>query len=231
MTGGHSGVGSLSILIVEDHPVLATSMAIALEAQGIGRVQVAAQEHLDPEAVLAAAEEARPDIVLLDLHLGDDRVATPLVAPLRQWAGHVVILTGSHDLARLGECLRAGAEAVLDKAMPFDRLVNALQRLGAGERLMEAEEREALIAELDRRDHERHDRLAPFERLTEREAEVLRLLIDGRSPKEIARAGGISVSTVRGHIQRVLHKLDVSNQRAALALARHAGWPPDEPSE
>lgn len=50
-------------------------------------------------------------------------------------------------------------------------------------------------------------------------------LVAGKAPKQIAHANGISVSTVRGHIQGVLSKLDVSTQREALAMARDAGWP------
>ena len=65
----------------------------------------------------------------------------------------------------------------------------------------------------------------PFAALTTRETEVLTGLVDGFAPKQIALSEGISVSTVRGHIQRVLRKLDVSSQREALAMARHSGWP------
>ncbi len=50
-------------------------------------------------------------------------------------------------------------------------------------------------------------------------------LVCGTAPKQIARVEGITISTVRGHIQRVLSKLDVSSQREALAMARDAGWP------
>lgn len=64
-----------------------------------------------------------------------------------------------------------------------------------------------------------------FDDLTEREADVLAALVDGAAPKQIAHLKGITVSAVRGHIQRVLAKLDVSSQREALAMARHAGWP------
>ncbi len=49
--------------------------------------------------------------------------------------------------------------------------------------------------------------------------------MEGSAPKGVAHAEGISVTTVRGHIQRILAKLDVSSQREALAMARHAGWP------
>ncbi len=54
---------------------------------------------------------------------------------------------------------------------------------------------------------------------------MLAALVAGKAPKTIAHTSGTSVSTVRGHIQRVLAKLDVSSQREALAMARHAGWP------
>jgi DNA-binding CsgD family transcriptional regulator len=63
----------------------------------------------------------------------------------------------------------------------------------------------------------------PFEALTKREKDVFAALVTGAAPKQIAHVNGITIHTVRGHIQRVLSKLDVSSQREALAMARHAG--------
>ncbi len=214
-----------SVLLVDDHAVIAEPLTTALEASGFGPVVAASTADLSPQAVLATASSVRPDIVLLDLHLGADRSGLPMVAPLAELGAKVVLFTASNDPMLLAEGLRAGAEAVVDKATPFHRLVAALGELAAGNPLMTEAEREALLAVLDAHLAQERARLHPFQALTEREAQVLRLLIDGRSPKAIARAEGISLSTVRGHIDRILSKLDVSSQREALALARAAGWP------
>lgn len=214
-----------SILLVDDHAVIAAPLTLALQASGFERVAAADPEDLRPEVVLAQARSVEPDIVLLDLHLGGDRVGLPLVEPLIGLGAKVVLFTASSDPRLIAGALRAGAEAVVDKAMPFHRLVAALAELSQGREFMPADEREALIDALTRDEADQAASLAPFEALTEREAAVLRCLIEGRSPKQIARSEGISVSTVRGHIQHVLAKLDVSSQREALAMARAAGWP------
>ena len=224
MAAGARG-GEASILLVDDHAVIAAPLAMALQASGFGRVAAIDPEDLRPESVLDHARQVEADIVLLDLHLGGGRIGLPMVEPLINLGAKVVLFTASTDPHLIASALRAGAEAVVDKAMPFHRLVAALVELADGRELMPADEREALIEALSEAEAADHARLAPFRALTDREAAVLRCLIDGQSPKQIARSEGISVSTVRGHIQRVLAKLEVSSQREALALARAAGWP------
>lgn len=214
-----------SILLVDDHAVIAAPLAMALEASGFRRVAAADPESLDVDMVVTQARAIEADIVLLDLHLGGDRVGLPMVEPLIAGGAKVVLFTASQEPHLIASALRAGAEAVIDKAMPFHRLVAALEELSNGREFMPPDERAALIEALDHHESERAALHEPFDLLTDREAEVLRFLIDGESPKQIARRENISISTVRGHIQRALSKLDVSSQREALAMARAAGWP------
>ena len=214
-----------SVLLVDDHAVIGVPLTMALESSGFGPVVAADPDDLSPAAVLAVAEGLRPDIVLLDLHLGGDRLGLPMIEPLLALGAKVVMFTATEDTRLIVEGLRCGAEAVIDKAMPFQRLVAALTTVADGGQLLTDPERQALLAAYEASSAEQEARLRPFRGLTEREAQVLRLLIDGRAPKEIAKQEAISVSTVRGHIDRVLAKLEVSSQREALAMARVAGWP------
>lgn len=217
--------GAVSVLLVDDHGVIAEPLKLALGAYGFGRVSSVDTGDLSVESVLAAARAVAADIVLLDLHLGGQRVGVPMVAPLIGVGAKVVLFTASKDPRLVAAGLRAGAEAVVDKAMAFDRLVAVLAGLVAGKALMPSDEREALIEALEAQFKDEEDRLAPFAALTEREVHVLRRLIDGDSPKQIARSSEVSVSTVRGHLEHIFHKLNVGSQREALALARAAGWP------
>ena len=214
-----------SVLLVDDHAVIASPMLMALQANGFGPVVAADVEDLSEASVTALAASVRPDIVLLDLHLGEDRLGLPMIAPLVDLGAKVILFTASDDPRMLATGLRAGAEAVIDKAMPFHRLIAALTELAAGHALMADDERAILLDVLEANFAEEDALRQPFQTLTAREDQVLRHLIDGRSPKQIARDEGISVSTVRGHIDRVLAKLGVSSQREALAAARAAGWP------
>lgn len=216
-----------SVLLVDDHAVIAVPLKMALEASGFGPVATADVEDLSPEAVLGLAGSMRPDIVLLDLHLGENRLGLPMIAPLVELGAQVILFTATTEPRLIARSLQAGALAVVDKATAFHRLVAALTKLAAGQPLLTDEERQALLEALEANFAEEDARRRPFEALTAREAQVLRRLIDGCSPKEIARSEAISLSTVRGHIDRVLAKLGVGSQREALALARAASWPPD----
>ncbi|HEV2071837.1 MAG TPA: response regulator transcription factor [Acidimicrobiales bacterium] len=214
-----------SIMIVDDHPVIGDSMAMALRAHGFEPVVAVPPEDLSVSTVVGTARSVEPGIVMLDLFLGGDQVSVPMIAPLVELGAKVIVFTASNDPRLTVACLRAGAEAVLNKAAAFDQVLSTLKDLATGRELMPPEERDALIEALDERSAEERERLRPFDALTEREAQVLRRLIDGESPKQIARDEAISLSTVRSHVERIYRKLGVNNQRQALGLARAAGWP------
>lgn len=214
-----------SVLLVDDHAVFAEPLKMALATHGFDRVKAMDTNDLSLSTVLSTAGDVEAEIVLLDLHLGERQLSVPMIAPLVRTGARVVLFTASTDPRLIAAGLRAGAEAVIDKAMAFNRLVAVLVELAAGRELMPPEEREALIEAFEQQYKDQDDRRGPFAALTEREAHVLQRLIEGDSPKQIAREGGISVSTVRGHIERIFGKLKVNSQREALALARAAGWP------
>lgn len=213
------------VLVVDAHELVASSLAIALQHAGFPRAATVAPDSLFPNGEALSVELAPGDIVLIGLLYGDGRTTLPLIQPLVQLGCRVMVMASDQALPLAGECLARGAEAVLDKAMSFERLVAVLRRLDAGECAMTHEERAALLETVERHVAAERALHQPFKALTEREAEVFAALVAGAAPKSIARVKGITVYTVRGHIQRVLSKLDVSSQREALAMARHAGWP------
>lgn len=212
-------------LVVDAHELIASSLAIALRHSGFSRVAIAHPDDLASPRQGPAAELVPGDIVLIGLLFGDGRTTLPLIGPLARRGCRVLVMAADQDLPLAGECLQEGAETVLDTAMSFERLVASLRRLISGGCAMTEEERCALLEAVDRHQAVEQALQKPFRALTEREAEVFAALVAGVAPKQIAHVKGITVYTVRGHIQRVLSKLDVSSQREALAMARHAGWP------
>lgn len=214
---------TVPVLLVDDHGVIAEPLKMALGVHGFDRVS-SISDNLNPESVIAAARDVEAGIVLLDLHLGESQTGLPMIAPLMEMGANVVLFTASNDPRLIAAALRAGAEAVIDKAMAFDRLVAILVDLAAGRELMSAEERDALIRAFEDQFRDEEDRRAPFAALTEREAHVLHRLIAGDAPKRIAHSDGVSVSTVRGHLERIFAKLGVQGQREAIVAAREAGW-------
>jgi DNA-binding NarL/FixJ family response regulator len=212
---------SRRVLVVDDHALLVQTLLAALAIEGHEAVAVSS---LDPATVLDEAERFAPDLVLLDLDLGADAGSgLALVVPLRALGSLVVMMTGEQDPRRLAECVEAGAEGIVPKSGSFDELLAGIDAAFEG-RLLPANRRQELVRELARWRAADRDRLAPFERLTQREREVLASLMGGQSAERIAADAVVSLATVRSQIRAILAKLGVNSQLSAVALARRAGW-------
>lgn len=213
----------MKVLIVEDHELLAGTMAMALRQQGL---DVHAAAGPSPAAVVDLARRLAPVLVLLDLDLGSTMGSgLDLIRPLTETGARVVMVTGVADRARLGACLEAGAVGVVSKATEFSVLIDTVRKAVEGAPLMREDERQALLeAARDRRRADQH-RLAPFDALSPKEQAVLVHLLAGESAETIAEKSYVSLATVRSHIRAILLKLGVNSQLAAVALARNAGWP------
>jgi len=219
----------MRITIIDDHALFAESVALTLEAEGyLVRRMDLADAHTTLATVLAAALRSAPRVVLLDLDLGRVGDGMRLITPLATAGVAVVVVTGSGEKARRGECLRRGAKAVLMKTCPLQEVVATVRRARDGLPLMNAEERGALIeTALQDRDEVRDIRNR-LDRLTRREMEVLGALMRGTPVREIARASVVSEATVRTQVKSILAKLEMSSQLAAVGAAYKVGWHPPE---
>ncbi len=212
-----------TVLIVEDHELLAQSLSLALAAEGM-TVEVAPP---CSDAVLESARNRPPSVVLLDLDLGAGRdPGEALLPPLVALGSAVLVVSAATDELRLGMVLELGAKAVLSKSRPFSDLVEAVMAAARGDVVMREHDRQEMLAAARRRRAADTERLAPLSRLTSRESEVLSLLMGGRNAESIARHFVVSDATVRTQIRGVLTKLEVGSQLAAVARAHRAGWQP-----
>ncbi len=210
------------ILIVEDHELLAQILVHALQREGLYADGI---ETNSVEEVIETARRFEPTVVLLDADLGHPiGSGLPLIGPLTELGASIVILTGGTDRLVHAELVQAGAVGVVTKDQPFPVLLRALEDVTQQGSLLGSDERHSLIAELRMQRLEERTRLAPFERLTPRERQVLHGILDGLRAAEIADRSFVSVDTVRSQIRAILVKLGVSSQLAAAALARQAGW-------
>jgi DNA-binding NarL/FixJ family response regulator len=219
------------VMIVDDHELLAGSLRAMLTAEGFEVVV----PRVEPAAVYAAADAMPPDVVLLDLDLGEQGGdGGMLVEGLAVGGARVIVVTGSHDRLRIAACLESGACGHLDKSAPIDRLLDAVRVVAAGGEILADADRQDRLAELRGSRARRGRELAPFTELTNRERFVLVQIIDGRSATEIAASSYVSEATVRSQIRSILSKLGVRSQLAAVALARQVAWRPpsgDGPGE
>jgi two-component system nitrate/nitrite response regulator NarL len=210
----------LRILLVDDHNLFRSGVKALLTRQPDFDVVGEAADGLEG---VKAARELKPDIVLLDLNMpgisGKDALCM-----MREEAPAlpVIMLTVSEDAADLIETLQAGARGYLLKNVDADYFSDAVRRAARGEAVVAECMTGKLVAGLRNAPRE----VAPaaeHDRLTAREREVLALLANGSSNKEMARQLGLAESTVKIHVQAILRKLNLTSRVQAAVYAVEAG--------
>ena len=174
-----------------------------------------------PEEAVATVEEVGPEVVLVDMPTpaGPNAVRTLVAATPEIKVVAVGVPEVEPDVIAIAE---AGASGYVAREGSMDDLVAAVESVARGECLLSPE----IAAKLFRRvaTLAREPRLEPLEeRLTVRELDVLRLIEDGRSNKEIATALSIELPTVKNHVHSILKKLEVRRRTEAAARARRLG--------
>jgi DNA-binding NarL/FixJ family response regulator len=215
----------ITVLVVEDHALLAQSLVIALNAEGC-RAQVA--DLIDPATLLHQVRTLHPGVVLLDLDLGVLGDGVELVQPLTELGARVLVVSGTTDRLRLAETVERGAVGFLSKTTPFEQLLSTVLDVVAQRPALSTAQRYELMAELRRARAIRNKDLAPFRALTPKERAVLASLALGQRAETIATTAVVSEATVRSQIRSLLAKLGVNSQLEAVALAWTVGWFPTE---
>lgn len=169
------------------------------------------------EQALELCETKSPDVVLMDLimpsGMGGIEATRQIVQRFPKIK--VIALSSAIDTPTVSKALEAGAMGYLMKNVSTDQLADAIRDVKQGKRALSEEATQALILAATQRSE-------PVYRLTEREYEVLHLLIEGRTNPEIAQKMTVSRSTVKYHISSILSKLGVTNRSEAVSLAlRH----------
>ncbi len=217
------------ITIIDDHALFAESLAISLRSEGytVRRVDLTAN-HSSLASVLAATLRTEPRVVLLDLDLGHIGDGLRIIDPLAATGVSVVVVTGSADRVRWGNCLRRGAKTVLPKSCPLDEVMSCVRRAADGLVLMAPDERSALMELAATELVQLQEIRERLERLTRREMEILGDLMHGHQVREIARRSVVSEATVRTQVKAILAKMDTNSQLSAVGAAYKVGWRPPE---
>jgi len=199
------------VLIVEDHQVVADGLAALINDQPdmhvIGQAGSVAES-------LTRAIELKPDLVLIDFRLTDGTGADA-AAGIRQMRPDtkLIFLTREDSDAARFAALEAGASAFIHKSRAAQDVVDAIRTVAEGGSLFTPRSIAQLL-------NSRREVEAQLERLTPREKEVLRLMAEGTSSREIAHRLGISYTTVRTHIRSLGSKLGVHSKLEAIVKAR-----------
>ncbi|MEU5837445.1 response regulator transcription factor [Streptomyces diacarni] len=204
----------IRVLLVDDHQVVRRGLRTFLEVQD--DIEVVG-EASDGDEGVARAEELRPDVVLMDVKMpGTDGVEALRLLRERGNPARVLIVTSFTEQRTVVPALRAGAAGYVYKDVDPEALAGAIRSVHAGHVLLQPEVAGALLTD------DQGGGAGRGPALTEREREVLGLIADGRSNREIARALVLSEKTVKTHVSNILMKLDVADRtQAALWAVRH----------
>jgi DNA-binding NarL/FixJ family response regulator len=205
----------IRVLLVDDHQVVRRGLRTFLEIQD--DIEVVGEAADGAEGV-ARTEELRPDVVLMDIKMpGTDGIEALRRLRELENPAKVLIVTSFTEQRTVVPALRAGASGYVYKDVDPDALAGAIRSVYAGHVLLQPEVAGALLAQEDS-----GSGTGRGSTLTEREREVLGLIADGRSNREIARALVLSEKTVKTHVSNILMKLDLSDRtQAALWAVRH----------
>lgn len=208
MTEGGAGGGPepspIRLLIIDDHPVVRDGTAALLAAQaGIAIAGTAGS--IDEAVALIANIPA--DVLLLDIRLGTDS-GLRLLNETTGEAPAIIVLT-AYDYPQYAEAaLRLGASGFVLKTAPLAELLDAIRRVAAGGMAFSIRPRSG----------------AGLARLSERELDVVRLVVEGRSNDEIGARLGIGPKTVESHLRRLFERFDLASRTELATRALREGW-------
>ncbi len=217
----HSGFESTRILLVDDHAILRRSLKALLDARPEMEVVGEASDGRD---AISACEMLRPDVVLMDVSMPELNgiEATRQIRRARPGT-QVVILSAFGDQDQLREALRAGATGYVVKRSDVDELVLAVQMVRRGNTYVSAELAASVdVAEVMYQSH-RPDFRSDANRLTSREREVLQLVAEGHTGRDIAERLFVSPKTVEGHKTRIMSKIGAKNRSDLIRFALRSG--------
>jgi DNA-binding NarL/FixJ family response regulator len=216
-------VSTYRVLLVDDHSAFREPLAFMFEREPDFEVVGQADSLAEARRVLGIIEN-EVDLAVVDLDLPDGD-GTELVGELRAANPRaiVLVLTASIKRETHARAVEAGAAGVLDKTSRIGEVIEASRRLVEGESILSTEEVVELLRLADRRRERDREAERSIEQLTPREWEVLRLLAEGLSDKEIAGRLYVGSGTVRNHVVSIFGKLGVHSRLQALLFAVRYG--------
>jgi DNA-binding NarL/FixJ family response regulator len=211
---------SIGVVLADDQQLVRTGFRMILTAQP--DIEVIG-EAVDGRQAVKMIEELRPDVVLMDIRMPelDGIEATRQI--VAQTAETKVLILTTFDLDEyVYDALRAGASGFLLKDAPAHQLVAGVRMASEGDALLAPSITRRLIAEFTT-DQLATSSVAGFNELTAREFEVLRLMAEGLSNREIAERLIVGETTIKTHVARVLMKLGTRDRVQAVVLAYEVG--------
>jgi len=208
-------VAVTDVLVIDDHRTFTDLLALALRGEAdlncVGTAETVA-------AGIALADRLRPDVVVMDVHVGDDDgISATALLVARHPGIRVLVLTAHADQAVMRRASDAGACALLPKDGSLDEMLSALRTAREGGFVVHPQLLKRLLGSA------RQISTGYIPPLTRREHDVLQLLAAGLDARTAAKSLGITVHTYRGYVRNLLVKLDAHSQLEAVAIASKGG--------
>ena len=210
----------IKVILADDHAVVRAGVKAVLGSAK--DIQVIGEASNGKEAI-ALAERVDPDVIVMDLSMGEmDGITATQAMVEKKLRGKMLILTMHAEDAYLVKVLEAGASGYLVKSAADRELVDAVRALAHGDMYMQPTAARALAQGIKRKG-EHADEREKYERLTERERDVLRYVAGGFSAPEIGEKLFISPKTVDTYKQRINEKLELTHRADYVKLALKLG--------
>ena len=209
---------AIRALVVDDHPVVRYGIKHMLDAEPditvVGELE-------DIRGLGTVLSELEPDVVLLDLELGETHGVDAL-RKFREEAPemHVIIYTSHDEEDRIIQAAELGVDGYLLKGCPKDEIISAIHSVHDGGTALESSVAAKLMHHMNQRSSRREK---PAIQFSKREKQVLELLAAGKTNRDIGTTLFISESTVKFHVHAILSKLDAGNRTEAVSIAAQQG--------
>ena len=207
----------VKVMIVDDHNLVREGLK-AVFAQG-DEIDVVGEASSGEEAI-EMVEKVKPDVILMDISMpGMNGIQATKQIRDKHPDAKIVILTMLDQEGYVYEAIKAGATGYMLKSTSSDELVNAIQTVNDGKALLHPDATAQLLKEFVTLAQNK----AKDYGLSNREMEVLQLLSEGKTNKEIAKALWISEQTVKTHVAHIFNKLGTSDRTETVATALRNG--------
>lgn len=216
-----SSKSAIRVVIVDDHPIVRYGLRLMLEEDNVMTVLADTD---NTEALFDIVHQSEPDVVLLDLELGDQNTkGTEILNRLRQTAPdiRVIIYTAHDDDKYVLEVAALGIDGYLLKGCPPDELLAAVRTVHSGGTVLDPGVASLLMQQMSRQ--KRSNDQPQEDKLSKREIQVLDCLAQGKSNRAIAGRLHICEATVKYHVHAILNKLHASNRTEAVMLGVRKG--------
>jgi len=210
----------IRVMLVDDHDMVRKGLSVYLQLKP--DLKLVGEANNGREA-LAVCERAQPDVVLMDLVMPEmDGVEAIRQIKVHQPAARILVLTSFATDDKVFPAIKAGAQGYLLKDSSPEELVQAIRQVYQGETSLHPTIARKVLQELQTPPEPEQPRTS--DPLTEREVEVLQLIVRGLGNQSIGEKLSISEATVRTHVSNILGKLHLASRTQAALYALQQGW-------